>query len=128
MKISKIIAVLAIAAAMLGMAGIGPASADSMTWQVKNTHPNIVDMKFYAVDEGNEGEWPEEGQVYSLDDEKTYEFTLSCETGERICMGAWLRGADQTYWGVGKDAAQSCEGCCYVCDGGKTTPVQLIGE
>lgn len=118
---------VAIAALFLVSATV-PAFADSMTWLVKNEHPNIVDMKFYAVDEGKQGQWPEEGKVYSLDDEKTYEFTLSCETGERICMGAWLRGAEDSIWGVGRNASQSCESCCYVCDGGKTTPVQVISE
>mgnify|MGYP001627869254 FL=1 len=110
--------VLAIAAAL-------PAAADTLYWEVKSEHPNVVSLEFYSED--YDRAWPGGGEVYVLDDYNTHSYNLECTTGEKICMGAWLRGNSDNYWGVGRDARNSCESCCFVCGRGDTG-VQVLNE
>lgn len=59
---------------------------------------------------------PAGGKVYVLDDSEVHSYTLSCNPGEDICFGAWVRGNTDKYWGVGYDNSQDCSDCCYYCD------------
>ncbi len=107
------------------LAGADVVQAESLTWNVRNDHPNAVSLEFYS-DDGRTS-WPGDGEVYVLDDGQDHAFPIQCDLGERICYGAWVRGDETQYWGVGKDGAQSCESCCYRCDGGET-PLIVITE
>ena len=96
-------------------------SAESLTWNFRNDHPNIVSVELYADD----GVWPGNGQVYTLDDSAAKEINISCSAGERVCYGAWVRNTESTSWGAGRGGEGACERCCYICDGGET-PVLVL--
>lgn len=95
-----------------------PSAAETLTWYVQSEHPNVVSLEFYSSD--RDVAWPGGGEVYLLDDWDVQTYTLECNRGEQICFGAWVRGSDNEYWGVGLDGEQGCDSCCYVCDGGET--------
>jgi hypothetical protein len=107
---------LVVAATLLG--AVGPVGADNLKWTIRSDYPHIVSLEFYSQDYSRA--WPGDGQVYILDDYEAREYNLSCETGETICYGAWVRGDSNKYWGVGLDNSQSCNDCCYTCGYGDT--------
>lgn len=102
----------------------GAAFADDVTFVMKNGHPNALELELYSQD--REHVWPGNGEVYLLDDGETKEVPLSCEAGESICYGAWISGDQNTYWGVGPNSSQTCDNCCYTCEGGQTEQINLI--
>jgi hypothetical protein len=114
-----------VAAALFSFA-LAPAAAlaDDVTFVMQNHHPNALELELYSQD--REHVWPGSGEVYLLDDGETKEVPLSCEAGESICYGAWISGDQNTYWGVGPNNSQTCEGCCYTCEGGQTEQINLI--
>jgi len=122
---NRFIPLLALIVMSFLLADIRAASADGMTWNVRNEHPNAIALEFYSED--GTAAWPGDGEVFLLEDENDHAFPLQCEAGETICYGAWVRGDATRYWGTGKGAEQSCEQCCYVCDGGET-PLIVISE
>jgi hypothetical protein len=78
--------------------------------------------------------WPGNGQEYDLSGSKTY--SLACNNGEKICVGAW-RDRQTVSWGVGH-GKNGCRGCCTFCgnppleltfnDGGPDSfPTQVSG-
>ena len=94
------------------------AHAETLLFSVRSEHPNIVSLEFYS--ENREHSWPGGNEVYILDDSATHTYNLRCNRGEKICMGAWVRGRTEEYWGVGRNARQSCTACCFICDGSAT--------
>jgi hypothetical protein len=92
------------------------AKADTMVWPVKSNYPYKVQVEFYS--ESRKWEWPGGGEAYALNDSKTHQFSLTCNSGEKICLGAWVTGNASKYWGVGLRRAHSCQNCCYVCGAG----------
>ncbi len=92
--------------------------AQSLTFYVRSEHPSVISLEFYSED--REHAWPGGNEVYVVDDGETREYVLSCRRGEKICLGAWVRGKSQEYWGVGKNRRSSCRSCCFICDGGYT--------
>jgi len=114
-----------VAAALFFAASLsGAAFADDVTFVMKNGHPNAIELELYSQD--REHIWPGNGEVYLLDDGETKEVPLSCEAGESICYGAWISGDQNTYWGVGPDNSQTCDNCCYTCEGGQTEEINLV--
>ncbi|MGE0503739.1 MAG: hypothetical protein AB7I79_24095 [Rhizobiaceae bacterium] len=101
-----------------------PALADDITFIMRNDHPNALEVELYSQDRDHL--WPGDGQVYYLDDGETKQLPLSCEGGETICYGAWISGDKGTYWGVGPDNGQTCDTCCFTCEGGETQEIVLI--
>ncbi|MCC0056712.1 MAG: hypothetical protein H6883_11305 [Rhodobiaceae bacterium] len=94
------------------------ASAETLTWHFRNDHPNTVSLELYSEDRDHV--WPGGNEVYILDDGNEITISIECNSGESICYGAWVRNRSSTYWGVGYDGEQSCDDCCYTCDGGET--------
>ncbi|MGI9413358.1 MAG: hypothetical protein ACR2PM_06805 [Hyphomicrobiales bacterium] len=92
--------------------------AETLTFYVRSEHPSVISMEFYS--EEREHAWPGGNEVYVVDDAETHEYALSCRRGEKICLGAWVRGQSRQYWGVGKNRKSSCKSCCFICDGGQT--------
>ncbi|CAN7285710.1 hypothetical protein LJR255_001364 [Pararhizobium sp. LjRoot255] len=103
--------------------GVSAASAADVTFQMMNSHPNAVEVELYSQDRDHL--WPGNNQVYLLDDGETKQIPLSCDEGEKICYGAWVSGDKATYWGTGPDDAETCEDCCYTCQGGNTEEINL---
>lgn len=117
------------AAALFVLAGafagsVLPAAAADVTFIMRNSHPNAVEVELYSQDRDHV--WPGGNQVYYLDDGETKEIPLSCSEGEQICYGAWVSGDKGTYWGTGPENAETCEDCCYTCTGGETEEINLI--
>ena len=102
---------------------LGPAMAADVTFVIRNNHPNAVRVELYSQDRDHV--WPGKGQDFYLDDGEAREMSLACEEGEQICYGAWIDGDEDTYWGVGPNNAETCEDCCYVCEGGETEEIVL---
>jgi hypothetical protein len=118
------VALFALIFAMLNPFSAQEASAESMTWKFRSYHKNIVNVELYS--QNRRHIWPGGGEVYSLRDFDVHNVNITCVSGERICYGAWVRGNDRTYWGVGTNQRHRCEKCCYTCGG--TTPVINLNE
>ncbi|MFM2278279.1 MAG: hypothetical protein RLZZ444_510 [Pseudomonadota bacterium] len=115
---------LGLAALVLVGASATSVMADEVTFSIRNSHPNAVEVELYSQDRDHV--WPGNGEIYLFDDGETKEIPLSCQSGEKICYGAWISGDRETYWGVGPDNQQSCTDCCYTCEGGKTETIDLV--
>ena len=114
-RLSSAMRTLLAAAAVLAFLAPATASAQSLTWRVQSLHSSVVDLEFYS--ETRKWVWPGEGKVYVLRDSKVQEFKLTCNRGEKVCFGAWVRGRSQQFWGGGQDNKQLCDNCCYLCNG-----------
>lgn len=101
-----------------------PAIAGDVTFVMNNQHPNAIEVQLYSQE--REHVWPSAEEVYLLDDGETKTMSLSCEDGESICYGAWIQGDENTYWGVGPGKTQTCDNCCYTCQGGNTEQINLV--
>jgi len=121
-KIFKLCMAASIALACMLSASV--ASAADVTFQMKNSHPNAVEVELYSQDRADYV-WPGNNEVYLLDDGETKTMALSCNEGEKICYGAWIKGDRETYWGVGPGNVQACDDCCYTCTGGNTEVIEL---
>lgn len=119
-RLSK--SILALALLLMGVFA-GQAQADNLTWTVTSDHPNIVDVEFYS--QSRNVSWPGNGRVYVIDDWDAHTYSLSCNRGERICFGAWVRGRSSTYWGVGSGGRNSCADCCAICGAGTPDRIRL---
>ena len=117
-----------LAAAAFAMAAVIAAPsvslASDVTFVMKNSHPNALEVELYSQDRDHV--WPGGNQVYYLDDGETKTMPLACEEGETICYGAWISGDKGTYWGVGPDNSENCDNCCYTCTGGETEEIDLV--
>jgi hypothetical protein len=122
MKLTSTLKRMALAVAIAGLAA--PAVAGEVTFVMNNHHPNAVEVQLYSQDRDHV--WPGPDEVYLLDDGETKTMSLSCEDGEGICYGAWIVGDQNTFWGVGPGATQSCDNCCYTCQGGNTETINLV--
>jgi hypothetical protein len=120
-KISRIFMAAWVALACMLTASV--ASAADVTFQMQNSHPNAVEVELYSQDRDHV--WPGNNEIYLLDDGETKTMALSCNEGEKICYGAWIKGDRETYWGVGPGNAQTCSDCCYTCTGGNTEVIEL---
>ena len=121
--IARSLAAAAFAATAL-LAASSFSLASDVTFAIKNSHPNALEVELYSQDRDHV--WPGNNQVYYLDDGETKTMPLSCEEGETICYGAWISGDKGTYWGVGPDNAETCDDCCYTCTGGETEEIDLV--
>jgi hypothetical protein len=102
----------------------GAANAADVTFVMKNEHENALRVELYSQDRDHI--WPGGGEQYYLDDGEAKTMSLACEEGESICYGAWIDGDENTYWGVGPNNQQTCDTCCYVCEGGETEEINLV--
>ena len=70
----------------------------TVTFQIKSNHPNTVALSFHSATDRSRV-WPDDGNVYVIDDRNVHTYRLSCERGEQICYGAWVNGgALSSYW------------------------------
>lgn len=65
--------------------------------------------------------WPGAGRAYSIPAFGEGRVDISCQQGEKICVGGWRRIGDLAYWGSGRNNRQKCTSCCYRCGGGGDT-------
>jgi hypothetical protein len=118
----------AVFAAAVALAAVFTMSASAyaadVTFTMRNNHPNALEVELYSQDRDHV--WPGDEEVYVLDDGEVKQMPLSCQEGEKICYGAWIKGDQGTYWGVGPNNAQACDDCCYTCTGGSTETIDLV--
>ncbi len=114
---ATLVAVLALAALA------APASAEKMSFYMKNQTPRAVVVELYAQDRDHV--WPGGGQVYFLETGERKSVPIECTPGERICWGAWRYGNDRWSWGTGPDNARTCEDCCSLCVPSGTETIDL---
>lgn len=102
---------------------IASVRAETLTWIVRSEHSKVVNLEFYSLDRAVS--WPGGGEIFTIDDDQEHSYRLSCEPGEKICYGAWLRDRKRSYWGAGFNARNRCKTCCYTCDGMETRVIAL---
>ena len=107
----------------LGVLGSGTANAESLTFRIQSKYQYKVQIEFYS--QARNAAWPGDNEAYNLNDSGVHEYNLSCQAGEKICYGAWVSGNQNTFWGAGLHARQSCASCCYTCDGSETPIIVL---
>ena len=88
--------------------------AETETWQIRSSYPYKIQLEFYSMDRRGVA-WPGGGRAFPLDDSQSKPFTLNCQSGERICYGAWVTGVGRKYWGVGANNRHGCTDCCWTC-------------
>ena len=112
-------------AAAMSVAAIAPAAAVAaeLQWHVRSEHEYAVSLEFYSQDRNHV--WPGNDEVYVIRDYDVHDYTLTCNNGEKICYGAWVRNDSSSYWGSGYDGEQSCDSCCFTCGAGDTPVVVL---
>jgi hypothetical protein len=110
---------------MIGAAAAAPASAEDMVWSVRSDFPYQVQVAFYS--EWRNWEWPGGGQAFDIDDSETHRYNVTCNPGEKICLGAWVKGDATRYWGVGYSRQHACSACCFICGDGPV-PTQVLQE
>jgi len=112
-------------AAAMSVAAIAPAAAVAaeLQWHIRSEHDYAVSLEFYSQDRNHV--WPGNGEVYVIRDYDVHDYTLTCNNGEKICYGAWVRNDSSSYWGSGYDGEQSCDSCCFTCGAGDTPVVVL---
>lgn len=89
-------------------------SDDQVTFEIKVEYPYEVQVEFYSQDRNVA--WPGGDEAYVVADYDTHEYTLQCNSGEKICYGGWPADGS-TYWGSGTDDRHGCRHCCAICDG-----------
>lgn len=88
------------------------AEADTLVWRMKSDHQYIVYVKFFS--QRYERAWPGGGESYVFDDSRTHTLRLECESGEKICFGAFTKH-ESSVWGIGKYGDEGCQKCCRTC-------------
>jgi hypothetical protein len=111
--VAMIVALLTATLAMSATYEPAEAQSQVFTFNIRSSHPNIVELRFYSQDRNVS--WPGPNRVYSLDDSQVHSVPLRCLGGEKICYGAWVQGNTNTYWGLGPSGKARCEKCCYTC-------------
>ena len=107
----------------LGLMPMTPAAADSLQFSIRSNYQYSVSVEFYA--RATNRAWPGGGEVWVIRDTDIHRYNLNCNSGEKICYGAWSRGNPKTYWGVGKEGKKGCQSCCYTCGEGDTPVINL---
>jgi hypothetical protein len=100
-----------------------PALADRMSFYMKNRTTRPVVVELYGQD--RQMAWPGGDQVYYLEKAERKSVPIECNSGERICWGAWRYGDDGWTWGTGPDNAKACEDCCSRCMPSATETIDL---
>lgn len=96
-----------------------PPGTSNMTWSLSDGCNDGRGMRIRLYDKTNNLLWPNQSQVYVIGPGGTFEETIACRTGARICYGAETDPANTSYWGVGIDGTRGCDNCCFTCDTGR---------
>jgi hypothetical protein len=105
------------------VAGLSSASAETMSFYMKNQTTRSVVVELYAQD--RQHVWPGDDQVYYLETGEKKSVPIECTPGERICWGAWRYGNDRWTWGTGPDNGRTCDDCCSLCVPSGTETIDL---
>jgi hypothetical protein len=114
---------MALLAAIGAVLAAPPVRAEDMVWQIRSNFPHQVQVAFYS--EWRDWEWPGAGHAFDIADSELRRYNVSCNPGEKICLGAWAKGDLTRFWGVGFNRQQRCPACCYICGDGPV-PTQVL--
>jgi hypothetical protein len=88
----------------------GERSARLINFVVTNRAAYAVNVKFFS----DKHIWPPGDSSYLLKSRSPTPFRLPCESGEKICFGAFYNSGDKS-WGAGRYGDKSCNNCCMMC-------------
>lgn len=94
----------------------GTAVAEEMALTLRNEQSTALQVELYS--RARAQNWPGGGAAYEIGPGATQTLQLSCTDGESICYGAWAPGDQALHFGVGQDAIEPCDHCCFTCDNG----------
>lgn len=96
----------------------------TITFTFQNNHYATAALAFYS--QLRPHVWPSSEQAYVLPSAQKQSFTLTCNFGEMICYGAWVKDNPRAGgWGVGFRRNRGCSTCCYECNGSETSTIAL---
>ena len=117
-RVGRPIVTLLLSAAMLTLSGQA-GFTKSFVFYFRNVSGTLLQYQLYAAARGNV--WPGVSKTYSIPpDGKLYNVSINCQADERVCFGAWIDGRSDFFWGVGRNSANTCSHCCYICRGRAT--------
>jgi len=93
----------------------------TLTWELYDRCSDGRGIRVRFFDRTDGGYWPASGGSYSMDAGTSLTVRLSCEYGNKICMGARTLPYDGRFWGLDVDGDESCSSCCTTCDGDTVT-------
>jgi hypothetical protein len=102
-----------------------PARSDVFTFKVRSLHPNAVQIKFYSQTRKGH-QWPTTKLAWDLLDDEVHALSMTCNRGERICWGAWVKGSNRPEWGSGTGGTDSCKACCYICSNAEASGIVTL--
>ena len=115
--------ILAAIAWMTVAIGTTAAMSAELVWHFRSEYDYAISLEFYSQSRGHV--WPGDNQVYVIRDGDVHDYSLSCNNGEKICYGAWVRNNSSSFWGSGYNGDQSCDSCCFTCGAGSTPVIVL---
>ena len=115
---------IAFAAAALFCAPM-PAHSDVYTFKVRSLHPSAVQIKFYSQTRKGH-QWPSTKQAWDLLDNEAHALGMTCNGGEKICWGAWVKGSGRPEWGVGTGGTDACQACCFTCENAEASGIMTL--
>ena len=86
-----------------------------VTWRITNSTGLAIGVLFFSQTRPGQA-WPGSNMNWPMTPGNTANYNLACETGERICYGAFAPYRSE-FWGVGTYGNQACSNCCFLCDG-----------
>ena len=99
------------------------AQADDLRLTMRSDYPYIIYVRFFSKTYSNRA-WPGGNDSYIFNDSQNKSIHLACETGEKICYGAFPKSRS-VYWGVGEYGNKGCNNCCFTCGDYYGNPVVL---
>lgn len=102
-----------------------PAHADVYTFKIRSLHPNAVQIKFYSQTRKGH-QWPTSKLAWDLVDDEVHALGITCNNGEKICWGAWVKGSNRPEWGVGVGGTDGCQACCFTCQNAEASGVTTL--
>ena len=102
-----------------------PVQSEEYTFKVRSLHPNSVLIKFYSQTRKGH-QWPTSKTAWDLRDDEVHALGMTCNSGEKICWGAWVKGGGRPEWGAGVGGTDGCKDCCFVCKNAVTAGVLTL--
>lgn len=123
-----------------------PAVAAEMTFQIVNDSERAMNFKLFSYGETRQ-QWPSNTKAYLVKpDTAVQQLKITCEEGEKICWGAWMKVQSVSgeivgpngerrltrnvahNFGVGERGQRTCEKCCHVCKDGALLPATTFRD
>ncbi|MDW9491730.1 hypothetical protein [Sinorhizobium meliloti] len=96
--------------------GTNGAPAMTASFVLANEAKYIVNVKLFS--RSRTVIWPSSNSSFSLKDGRPQTIKVHCNSGEKICYGAYYMNDDPDgiYWGKGEKGLHACEDCCLYCN------------